>query len=261
MDIAEIRKKAKALAQSQDQAQAQAQAQAKTGAESLSNESAEQSDYSAQGSEPLEAQGEIADIVVEQESAVSFAEDMLVSPETTDGLDRLFAVTDEFVLASDESYADIIEHQDDDQSQLTRQYLAFHLSDEEYALDIRQINEIIKVREFTDIPRAPEFVLGIISLRGVIVPVFDLRQRLNLGSSELMSTSRIVVCLLDEVTVGLMVDSINQVVDLSDEDVEPPPGVLSGLDREMVAGIGRYQGRMIILLNLPRVLDIEACQT
>ncbi len=84
-----------------------------------------------------------------------------------------------------------------------------------------------------------------------------MRLRLNLGKSEMLSTSRIVVCQLDEVTVGLLVDSINQVVNLADDDVEPPPGVLSGLDREMVSGIGRYQGRMIILLNLHSALNVD----
>ena len=72
-----------------------------------------------------------------------------------------------------------------------------------------------------------------------------------------MPASRIVVCQLDDVTVGLLVDSINQVINLSDDDVEPPPGVLSGLDREMVSGIGRYQSRMIILLNLKCALNVE----
>ncbi|TNF51921.1 MAG: purine-binding chemotaxis protein CheW, partial [Deltaproteobacteria bacterium] len=138
------------------------------------------------------------------------------------------------------------------------QYLAFNLDDEEYALDIKQISEIIKVREFTDIPRAPGFILGIISLRGVVVPVFDLRCRLNLGVSEIMSTTRIVVCQHEDVSVGLLVDSINQVVNLNDDEVEPPPGVLSGLDREMVSGLGRYQGRMIILLNIESVLDVAS---
>ena len=73
----------------------------------------------------------------------------------------------------------------------------------------------------------------------------------------MMATSRIVVCQLDDLTVGLLVDSINQVVNLDDDDVEPPPGVLAGLDREMVSGIGRYQGRMIILLNLHSALNVE----
>ncbi len=239
MDIAEIRKKAKA------QKKPNSPAQESTG---------------QQEPEAFDVQGEAVDIMTEEVSVPGSGIDIIATQETSDGLDRLFAVTEEFVLPVDESGADILENQDDTQA-LTNQYLAFHLGDEEYALDIRQINEIIKVREFTDIPRAPEFVLGIISLRGVVVPVFNLRRRLNLGTSELMSTSRIIVCLLDDITVGLLVDSINQVINLVDEDLEPPPGVLSGLDREMVAGIGRYQGRMIILLNLPRVLDIEDCWT
>lgn len=175
----------------------------------------------------------------------------------TESLDRIFAATDELVLATDESYAAMLQDQVAGQSQNVGQYLAFQLDDEEYALDIRQISEIIKAREFTEIPRSPEFVLGIISLRGVVVPVFDLRCRLNLGVAEITVNSRIVVCQSGEVTVGLLVDNINQVVNLVEDEIEPPPGVLSGLDREMIFGIGRYQGRMIILLQLNHVLDVD----
>ena len=239
MDIAEIRKKAKAQAKSED----------------IVIESAKQQD-SVSEPETFEEQSESAGLVPLPDLPSPLLEDLVVTDETS-ALDRLFAVTEEFVLATDESYADILDNQADSQAKSNRQYLAFHLGDEEYALDITQISEIIKVREFTDIPRVPKFVLGIISLRGVVVPVFDLRQRLNLGISELMSTSRIVVCRLDEVSVGFLVDSINQVVKLNDDDVEPPPGVLAGLDREMVSGIGRYQGRMIILLNLQKALSVD----
>lgn len=177
--------------------------------------------------------------------------------EFTESLDRIFAATDELVLATDESYAAMLQDQVAAQSQNVGQYLAFQLDNEEYALDIRQINEIIKAREFTEIPRSPEFVLGIISLRGVVVPVFDLRCRLNLGVAEITANSRIVVCQSGEVTVGLLVDDINQVVNLVEDEIEPPPGILSGLDREMIFGIGRYQDRMIILLQLNHVLDVE----
>jgi purine-binding chemotaxis protein CheW len=180
------------------------------------------------------------------------------SSEGPSGLDLLFAATEEFTLSTDGPSDEIIESPVDIREQASRQYLAFNLGDEEYALDIKQISEIIKVREFTDIPRAPGFILGIISLRGVVVPVFDLRCRLNLGVSEIMSTTRIVVCQHEDVSVGLLVDSINQVVNLNDGEVEPPPGVLSGLDREMVSGLGRYQGRMIILLNIESVLDVAS---
>jgi purine-binding chemotaxis protein CheW len=90
----------------------------------------------------------------------------------------------------------------------------------------------------------------------VVVPVFDLRRRFGLGECKLGPASRIVVCRENEVTAGLLVDSINQVIRLADERIEPPPVVLSGVVRNMVEGVGRYQGRMIILLNLVRVLDV-----
>jgi len=198
-----------------------------------------------------------AELVSASEALVPFENDVATVLDVSDVLDRLFAVTEDFVLATDGGFADIVDSQSASQTDRRRLYLAFNLADEEYALDIIRISEIIKVREFTDIPRAPEFVLGIISLRGVVVPVFDLRRRLDLGTSEMIATSRIIVCQLDEVTVGLLVDSINQVVNLGDDDVEPPPGVLAGLDREMVSGIGRYQGRMIILLNLHSALNVD----
>lgn len=243
MDIAEIRKKAKSQGK----------------ADALINEAVE-GRGSDMASEPLEEQKDQEVISEVPDPPVVFEDVPTVSRQSTDGLDKLFAATDEFVLATDESYADILDTQTDSQTKSSCQYLAFHLCDEEYALDIGRISEIIKVREFTDIPRAPEFILGIISLRGVVVPVFDLRLRLKLGASELTATSRIIVCQLGEVTVGLLVDSINQVINLTEDEIEPPPGVLSGLDREMVSGIGRYQGRMIILLNLQSALDVELTQ-
>jgi len=237
MDIAEIRKKAKAQ---------------------------EKTDTKGSGAAPewkpvpehdlVEDVGETANAPVE-ENAVAVSENGSV--KAADGLDRLFAETDELLLATDDSYAAMLQDQVAEQSQSISQYLAFHLGDEEYALDIRQISEIIKVREFTEIPRSPAFVLGIISLRGVVVPVFDLRCRLHLGVAEITVSSRIIVCQSGDVAVGLLVDNINQVVNLVDDKIEPPPGVLSGLDREMVFGIGRYQDRMIILLQLNHVLDVE----
>ena len=255
MDIAEIRKKAKLQTKVQVEPQVETEPFVETDElvkdDNLVVETAEP------GQAPHEAQKEASGPVTSADQLVALDEDAVVTQKSIDGLDQLFAATEEFVLATDESYADMLDNQTGSQVQSSRQYLAFHLCDEEYALDIRRISEIIKVREFTDIPRVPEFILGIISLRGVVVPVFDLRLRLNLGTSELTSTSRIVVCQQDDVTVGLLVDSINQVVSLTDEEVEPPPGVLSGMDREMVSGIGRYQGRMIILLNLHSALNVE----
>jgi purine-binding chemotaxis protein CheW len=240
MDIAEIRKKAKAQKSS---------VPAELPAEKLA--------VPEQEAESPEVLDESREMVVATESPSDLVEEAVPELASTDGLDRLFSDTEDLSLATEESYANLLENRGDVQGQSGRQYLAFHLADEEYALDITQISEIIKVREFTDIPRTPEFVLGIISLRGVVVPIFDLSQRLNLGVSESTATSRIVVCQQDDAIVGFLVDSINQVVSLPDKELEPPPGVLSGLDRDMISAVGRYQGRMIILLNLRSVLEVE----
>ena len=142
-------------------------------------------------------------------------------------------------------------------SEQDRQWLTFFLQGEEYAMDIETVNEIIKPREITDIPRVPDFILGIVSLRGIVVPVYDLARRLNLGEVEVGPQSRIIVCHHGNGLVGLLVDSIAQVVRLNERKIEAPPAMLSGLDREYIAGIGRDQGRMLILLQLHNVLNPE----
>ena len=172
------------------------------------------------------------------------------------GLDRLFAGTAGVQFATEEAYQTALAAQDASEDADLAQFLAFQLGPEEYALDITRISEIIKPREYTDIPRVPEFILGLISLRGVVVPVFDLRRRFRLGESQLTSASRIIVCREGESVAGLLVDSISQVIRLPADRIEPPPAVLSGVDRNLVEGVGRYQGRMIILLNLACVLDV-----
>lgn len=177
-------------------------------------------------------------------------------PDGGDPLEQLFSWNPELELATEASYlqgldAPAVAPGD------TRQMLTFSLGAEEYALDIEKIREIIKPREITDIPRVPPFVLGIVSLRGIIIPIFDLKQRLKLGSAENSAESRIVVCQHEERIVGLLVDRITQVVRLQNQSIEPPPNVLSGIDRDFVEGIGRYQSRMMILLQLGSVLNAE----
>jgi purine-binding chemotaxis protein CheW len=135
--------------------------------------------------------------------------------------------------------------------------LSFSLGSEEYALDIHDIREIIKPRDITDIPRVPEFVLGIISLRGIVIPVFDLKRRFKLGTSILSPSSRIIVCQRGNKSAGLLVDSISQVIKVDRASIEPPPPVLSGLERELLDGIGRHREQMLILLNMPCVLNTD----
>lgn len=172
-------------------------------------------------------------------------------------LEALFNWSAEQLLASDESYRQGLQLLSEENEEEICQWLTFSLGAEEYALDITSIREIIKPREITDIPRVPDFLLGIISLRGTIIPVFDLQSRLKLGRGSIGADSRIIVCQHEERAAGLLVDRIAQVVNLPIRSIEPPPAVLTGLDRELVAGVGRHQGKMMVLLQLSNVLNAE----
>jgi purine-binding chemotaxis protein CheW len=146
-----------------------------------------------------------------------------------------------------------------------RRFLTFLLAGEEYALDILRISEIIKVRPVTEVPRAPVFVTGIISVRGIIVPVVDLRLRLHLPSPEPGPAARILIVTRQDEPYGLVVDEVVHVVRLHAEDIEPPPAAVGGPNSEFIGGIGRppsilmpgLGGRMLIVLNVDAVLAFE----
>lgn len=172
-------------------------------------------------------------------------------------LDELFDLIPDLDLATEAGYQHGLDRHRDESDEEQRRFLTFSLGQEEYGLDITHIREIIKPREITDIPRVPGFLLGIISLRGSIIPIFDLKSRLKLGSGSMTPEARIVVCFHGQRTAGLLVDRITQVVSLPATKIEPPPAVLSGLDRDLVEGVGRHDGKMMILLQMASVLNAE----
>lgn len=137
------------------------------------------------------------------------------------------------------------------------EYLCFRVSHELYAVSIMEIKEIIKLREWTEVPRAPHFIRGVISLRGVIIPVFDMRRRLGLPAIAASGKERIVVVKEREGFCGILVDEVVQVVRIPVTSIEPAPAVLEGIDREFVLGIGRHDSNMLILLSLENILDLE----
>jgi purine-binding chemotaxis protein CheW len=261
MDLAKIRKKAKEL--QQDDGLNPVENERKSARKSASVQAApvnvEMPEVANQEPNVLVDPGE-TDVFVESKIVNVVEQDSLleetIATKTVDPLDELFRQTPDSQLASEENYLrDLTDERDADED--LRQWLTFSLAEEEYAIDIDTIDEICKPREVTEIPNAPAFVLGIISLRGKIVPVFDLRCRLQLGNVVMTPATRIVVCQASETQVGLLVDSITQVVKLANADIEPPPMVLSGLDRDMIEGVGRSNNRMLILLNLSNVITID----
>ena len=134
--------------------------------------------------------------------------------------------------------------------------LCFRVADEIYGIDIMELKEIIKPRETTEVPHAPPFIAGVISLRGIIIPVFTLRERLGLSMEESRGKERIIVVKKGEGLCGILVDEVTQVVRIAADTVEHPPAVLDGIDRELVSGIGRHDGKIVILLAMEKVLDV-----
>lgn len=159
-------------------------------------------------------------------------------------------------LATEEDYIQGLSGREQNIAEETVQWLTFLLGEEEYALSLDVVLELIKPRAYTELPKVPDYLKGILSLRGVVVPVIDLRLRLKLGPAEADGYQRIIVCEGAEQTIGILVDRITQVVRVAKSCLESAPLVLSDLEKRFVAGVGRYQGRMLILLNPDEVLKI-----
>jgi purine-binding chemotaxis protein CheW len=142
------------------------------------------------------------------------------------------------------------------QGQSTADLLAFWVADEEYAAEIVEIQEIIKVPDLTEVPRAPAAVLGIISLRGTIVPVVDLRTLLYLPQAEATRAARVLVLRGGDEPVGLLVDRVSSVVRLDREAIEPVPRTMQQAGSDLLQGVGRDADRMLIVLNLEAILTV-----
>jgi len=140
-----------------------------------------------------------------------------------------------------------------------RQLVSFNLEEEKFGMDIMDVQEIIKIPEITKVPKAPQFVEGVINLRGQVLPVIDCRKRFQLESKERVDSNRIIVVNIEGKTMGIIVDSVSEVLRLPDEAIEPPPPIITGADAEYLDGIGKMEdGKCLInLLNLRKFLNVE----
>jgi purine-binding chemotaxis protein CheW len=136
-----------------------------------------------------------------------------------------------------------------------RHLVCFRIGKETFGADIFSVREIVRVPEITHVPGAPSFVLGVINLRGRIISVVDLGQRLGLAQTASAPASRILVVNLNGVTVGFLVDAATEVMKLSEEAVEPTPQVTGSLDADYLEGVGKVEDRLILLLDLQKVLS------
>jgi len=156
------------------------------------------------------------------------------APETSE------ASADEPVINEEEQFLHSYAAQASRQAN-THKYLTFEVGGERYGVLLTDVRETIKPAQITEVPRSPVYLLGLISLRGIMVPVVDLRHRLSLDAPPLTRQSRILICDTERGLAGFVVDRIHKVVDVVDGDIQPPPATLSVGEQEAIEGIARYR--------------------
>jgi purine-binding chemotaxis protein CheW len=143
------------------------------------------------------------------------------------------------------------------EAEATEHLVSFFLEGEEYAIDVRLVQEIIRVTEITQVPRAPEFIKGVINLRGRIIPVIDLKLKLGLGEVEIARQTRVVVVRLRERLIGLLVDGASQVLKVPVSSIEAAPEEVVEIAANYIRGVAKLAERLIILVDLQKILGVE----
>jgi purine-binding chemotaxis protein CheW len=138
------------------------------------------------------------------------------------------------------------------------QLVIFKIGEEEFGVEINQVREIVKLVSITRMPKAPAFIEGVVNLRGQIITVIDLSRRLDLPSSGRTEATRIMVVEIGENTVGMIVDSVSEVLRLSENDIEDTPSLIeTEVHEKYLRGVGKSEDRLLILLDLNEVLSTE----
>lgn len=153
-----------------------------------------------------------------------------------------------------EIFSDIDNEGFSDEAQLV-QLVGLKLGDEEYAIDVLKIQEIIRSVEITVVPRMDNFILGVMNLRGKVIPVIDLRIRFSLEKSDFDKTTRIIVVRFEKQNIGFVVDEVTEVIRIKRSMVEPTPPLVGSIGQEYILGICRYDARLIMLLDIDRVIN------
>jgi len=138
-----------------------------------------------------------------------------------------------------------------------KQIVVFSLLGEDYGVEITSVQEIVRFQEVTRLPEAPDFVKGIINLRGQVIPVIDLKQRFYNFDSEITDDTRIVVVKVGNKPIGIIAEQVSEVLRLSEEAIEPTPTLLKDFGQSGLTGVGKLEDRLLILLDLEKTLSGE----
>ncbi|QAS50977.1 chemotaxis protein CheW [Halobacillus litoralis] len=135
--------------------------------------------------------------------------------------------------------------------------IVFQIKDEEYTIPVEQVGSIERIMPITRVPGTKPFVKGVLNLRGVVTPIIDLRERFEIESTDNTEQTRIITVTIQGLNVGLIVDAANDVLDLDESTIEPPPEVIGTVEAEYIQGVAKLDQRLLILLNLEKVLSKE----
>ncbi|MCP4266885.1 MAG: purine-binding chemotaxis protein CheW, partial [Candidatus Brocadiaceae bacterium] len=135
--------------------------------------------------------------------------------------------------------------------------LTFVLSDEEYGIEILKVREIIGLMDITTVPQTPEYMKGVINLRGKVIPVIDLRTKFSMTEEEHTQETCVIVVEVSSTSIGIIVDSVSEVSDISGKDIEDAPKFGQGIDTEFIMGLGKVKEKIIIMLDIDAVLSSE----
>jgi len=136
------------------------------------------------------------------------------------------------------------------------QLVVFKLGREEYGVSILQVQEIKRITEITRVPHTPDYIKGVINLRGSVLPVIDLKKRLNLPQQESTEDARIIIVKVKEISVGMIVDAVSEVMTINEENIDTPNAVAGSVAANYLSGVGKLEDRLLILLNLETITGI-----
>jgi purine-binding chemotaxis protein CheW len=140
------------------------------------------------------------------------------------------------------------------------QLVSFRLAQEEYGIEITKVQEIILMGEITRVPQTPEYIKGLINLRSTVIPIVDLRLRFGLSQESTTDETRIMVVNVAGKTIGIIVDAVSEVLRISKDQIAPPPPTVAGLGREYLTGLVKLEKRLLILLDIDKILGAEQAE-
>lgn len=146
-------------------------------------------------------------------------------------------------------------------NQLAGKYLTFKLADEEYGLEILKVQEIIQMQEVTKVPKTPDFVRGVINLRGKVIPVIELKKKFGMEASEDTDKTCIIVVQIGDhdntLTLGVIIDEVSEVLDIEAENIQETPSFGQNVNTEFILGMGKIGNNVKMLLDIDKVLTTE----